>query len=183
MQLDIDESLLNFQVQTPSRKRLKVGDIFVMKMLDKGYLFGRVVCVDALGSKMVFGEPGTGKMNVVYIYKGLHENKEPIPDLRKEDLLIPPMVTNRLAWSRGYFETVESRELEEDDLYHPHCFAASKRSTKFYDEYGNRLDREYPPIGQAGLTGYIGIDLYVSKALGLPVRWEDSLPKKRSVEE
>ena len=175
-----DHHIINFQVQKPSRKRLKAGDIFVMKILDKGYLFGRVIRVDALGSKMVFGEPGTGKMNVVYIYKGLQESKEPIPDLRKEDLLIPPMVTNRLAWSRGYFETVESRELEDGDLFYPHCFAATKRSTKFYDEYGNRLDREYPPTGQSGLTGYAGIDAQVSKALGLPIRWEDSEPEKPS---
>ena len=172
-----DHHILNFQVQTPSRKRLKAGDIFAIKMLDKGYLFGRVIRTDALGAEIVFGEPGMGKFIIIYIYKGLHESKEPIPDLRKEDLLIPPMITNRLAWSRGYFETVESRELEEDDLYHPHCFSVGKPGSsvgRYVDEYGNMLDREYPPSGFAGLTGYAGVDARISDALGLPIRWADS---------
>ena len=44
-----DYDLANLRILTPSRKRLKVGDIFVMQVLDKGYLFGRLIRTDALG--------------------------------------------------------------------------------------------------------------------------------------
>ena len=184
----IDESLMTLQVQTPSRKRLKAGDIFVMKILDKGYLFGRVIRTDALGGAAGndFDVPRKGNLNLIYIYEGLHDSKEPIPGLCKEELLVPPIVTNRLGWSSGYFETVDSRELEEEDVLRPHCFSLGKPrgpDGMYYDEYGNRLDREYPPTGLDGLSSYVGIDARISKALGLPIRWRESEPKKPSVEE
>jgi len=109
----------------------------------------------------VAGERG---ILLIYIYKAASSTKVPVPLVGKNDLLIPPFLTTGIAWSRGYFETLEHRELEPADMLGVHCFwSATQRA--FIDEYENRLSERHDPCGEYGFTTLTGIDDKVSRAL------------------
>jgi hypothetical protein len=112
----------NLRVLQPSRKKLRAGDVFAMQMPDDLYLFGRVIGTDA-----VIG-PMTGII-LIYIFRTRSEVKAPPrrEDLRPDNLLVPPILINRLPWSRGYFETIDHRPLEQEDLLKQNCFLSSVR--------------------------------------------------------
>lgn len=85
----------NLQILKPSRKAPKAGDVFVCRPLGRGYFFGRVVRTDAKIRFML-----TGNI-LVYVFSIESETKTPPERLSAMHLLIPPLMTNRLPWSRG----------------------------------------------------------------------------------
>jgi len=77
-------------------------------------------------------------------------------------------MTNRLPWSKGYFEFVENRSLGPTDVLPQHCFKDDVR-WGYRDERGDRLERPVEPGGEWGLHSYRTIDDEISKALGIPL--------------
>src|SRR3954452_9236707 len=124
----------NLIALSPSRKRLAEGDIFAMRVLDLGFVFGRVISTEAIWA---VGGEDSGLANLLYIYSGVHTELNPPHRLKPEALLIPPVMTNRLGWSRGYFQTIANRPLKPEDVLRVHCFRRS--NGEFYDERGSRL--------------------------------------------
>jgi len=158
----------NLKALKRSYARPKAGDIFVMQLPDDEYLFGRVIVADA--------PRGRGPMpgaNLIYIYNQRSATAQPVAsDLRPGKLLIPPLWTNRLAWTKGYFQTIESRLLEKSDVLRQHCFfRASASPTKpgtFVDETGRLMSHQTQPCGDWALFSYRWIDDHVSDAIGIP---------------
>ena len=95
-------------------------------------------------------------------------DKHEIPALDKKSLLVAPIMTNRLGWSRGYFETVANEPVGEDDVLQPNCFY-SYSFRRYYDEYNHELPERVEPCGVYGLHSFRTIDDEVSKALGIPL--------------
>lgn len=149
---------MNLEVLSRSRKKIRAGDIFVMKMPQAGYIHGRVISTDA----NVFGDGGD---ILIYIYAPVSPDELPIPTLSREDLLVPPLIANRRPWTMGYFKFLEHRELTEEDVLAQHCFATFEGH--YYDERGNRLPERTEPCGSYGLWSFKGVDCEVSKALGI----------------
>lgn len=147
-----------------SRKKPRPGDIFVVQMPDRLFRYGRVIRVDA----NVGGLPAM----LVYIFRASSPTKLPVPALRKEELLVPPLLINNTGWRDGYFETVEHRLLKADDVLPVHCFYDDPFK-RYVDADGNALAQRYQPCGFYGLGGYGSVDLKVSKALGFPEPTED----------
>ena len=156
---------MNLVVLRRSRPLLKAGDIFVMRPPMDGYLFGRVIDVDA----NLFG---FGKGILLYIYKTRSALKVPVPVLLRDEMLVPPVITNRLAWTRGYFENVEYRPLTSSDRLPQHCFKNS--FGKYFDEKGNTLQRPVEPVGAWALASFRTIDIRLSNALGIPQSQENA---------
>ena len=152
----------NLEFLKKSRKELKPGDIFVLKPKGHDYYFGRVISTTA---NCGFGPP---KTILIYIYNATSKDKNKIPQLDKNNLLIPPTMINRLGWSSGYFENIAFKELTKDDVLDVHCFWRPSRGT-YMNEKGEELDRPYEPVGQYGLGNYRTVDRRVSKALGIPL--------------
>jgi len=146
-----------------SRKRLKPGDVFVVQMKANEYRFGRVVSVTATCGSMK-------NCILLYFYRVSSSSKDRIPELDCHDLLFPPVFTNRLGWSRGYFETVENRELKVSDVLEKHCF--EHFTGRYFDEKGNEVHRS-DPCGEYGLHSYRTIDDAISEALGIPMVPDD----------
>lgn len=95
-------SELNLRQLRPSRAPIRAGDIFAMQLPSGRYLFGRVIEADIPRERAPMP-----KANLIYIYRSQSERVDPSSvSLMPSDLLLPPVFTNRLAWSRGYFETV-----------------------------------------------------------------------------
>lgn len=148
------------RVLQPSRRRVCPGDVFAMLPADGRFLFGRVISVDA-------NPLGVGRGILIYVYRVRAALKHPVPELRRNELLIPPMITNRLPWSRGYFETVERRALLIEDALTQHCFRDLRGL--YRDELGVSLPGPVEPVGEWGLESYRTIDDAIAQALGLPI--------------
>lgn len=83
-------------------------------------------------------------------------------------LLVPPFFINRLPWSRGYFQFVENRALQPDDIRPVHCFHHPLRR-QFVDEHGQPIHVKGHTAGVYGVGSYRTADLKISYALGLPL--------------
>lgn len=149
---------MNLAVLRSSRRAPRVGDIFVMLPPDGRFLFGRVISTDARPLRV-----GGGLL--LYIYRVRSDGKIPPSELRTSELLLPPLMTNRQPWIRGYFENVENRPVRAEDLLSVHCFKDTRGY--YFDESGTPLERESTPVGRWGLQSFRTIDDAVSDALGI----------------
>lgn len=155
-----DEGPPNLAVLQKSRKP-QVGDIFAMLPPDGAFLFGRVISTTAsFGGKPI--------ATLIYIYQPRSRSADEIPELSPRQLLLPPILTNTLGWSRGYFQRVARRPLEAQDVLEQHCFQGGfGKQRGYFDERGRRLPGPVEPVGVTGLASYRSIDDAVSRALGL----------------
>ena len=151
---------MNLRVLKRARRSPEVGDIFVLSPANGQFLFGRVVATDA-------NPLGVGGGILIYIYGARSSDKSPVPELRPSELLVPPMMTNKLPWTKGYFEFVENRPMGPQDRLAQHCFKDTRGW--FFDEQRNRLPEPTEPVGQWGLHSYQTIDDEISNALGIPL--------------
>jgi hypothetical protein len=153
---------MNLSVLKKSRQRPEPGDIFVMAPSDGKYLYGRVISTDA-------NPLGVGHAVLIYIYSARSTEKSYVPDLFRERLLVPPIMTNTLPWTKGYFELVEHRPLTPMDRLPKHSFVREWTNPKqYFDEQGNALPGPIEPVGQWGLHSYQTIDEQIAAALGVP---------------
>lgn len=150
----------NLQILKPSRKKLRAGDLFAMQLPDDRFLFGRVVTTEARIGAM------EGAI-LIYVYRPRFDSME-VPErsaLSAGELLVSPMMTNRLPWSRGYFETVAHWPLEPGDVLTQHCFLRSEPAC-YFDEQSNVLPGPVEPVGDWGLHSFRTIDDEISGVLG-----------------
>lgn len=153
--------MVNMKVLKKSKSHPKVCDIFIFQMKDDTrFFYGRVIRKDAKVGPFE-------KLILIYIYNSFSEEKDTIPELNKKNLLIPPLMTNSLPWTRGYFETISNRPFDNNDIFEKHCF--KDISGRFFDEYNNPFDSAFEPCGQRGVNSFRTIDDKVSKALGIPL--------------
>jgi hypothetical protein len=155
----------NFQRIRPSRKPLAPGDVFRMKLPDSSYVFGRVILVEPPRE-----QAPTPLANLIYIYQDRSTSGDPDRSrLTPMNLLVPPIYTNRLGWTRGYFETLSNRPLNVEDFVPHHCFR--RFDGKYFDENGRQISklRAGSFCGDWALKSYRAIDDLVSAALGVPL--------------
>lgn len=151
----------HLRVLKKSRRAPERGDVFAFQheSLSDRFFFGRVVATDTnLGGL-------DGWVILIYLYGASSPEKTVLPELRPSGLLVPPIGTNRLPWSRGFFEVVKSAPIGPEDLLPQHCFRDIRG---FVDEYGKPLPGPIEPVGFYGLSGIGSIDLKISEALRLP---------------
>ena len=154
-------SFMNLRVLKKSRHIPQAGDIFVMQLPDTHYLFGRVINTNA-------NPLGVGEAILIYIYDIQMNTPYPIPCFIDSKLLVPPMMTNRLPWTKGYFMHLDHRTLEKKETLGQHCFFDDIRNC-YRDEYGNKIKKCIEPIGDWGLDSYRTIDDAISEALEIPL--------------
>lgn len=107
---------------------------------------------------------------LLYVFAIESETKFPPERLSVMQLMVPPLMTNRLPWSKGYFETVAHRTFEAGERLPTHCFHDPffKRYLRYWDEYNHELPRKHEPCGIYALKSYRTIDDAISDALGIP---------------
>jgi len=94
----------NLRIIRRSRKPPQRGDVFAMQIPDGRYLFGRVI-----GADLAAGQAPMPGAYLIYVYNVVRDAKVVDPnDLAPDRLLIPPIHTNRMGWTKGYFETIAS---------------------------------------------------------------------------
>ncbi|WP_332602558.1 Imm26 family immunity protein [Arthrobacter sp. S2(2024)] len=153
----------NMRILKPTRKKPRLGDVFVLQMPDDKYSFGRVVSTSAMVG-------GRIQSQLIYVFEIRSASKD-LParsELRSDHLLVPPMMTNLLPWSRGYLETIAHLPFEPGEVLSQHCFYDSFFQ-KYVDELGNDLPGPVEPVGELGLQSFRTIDDAVSAGLGIPL--------------
>ena len=157
-----DDPERNMRHFLPSRKRRRPGDLFAYQMPDGWWGYIRFVKTDCA---VVFF---TG-LNLLYIYRYRTPILE-VPNrikISRDDLLIPPQLTNNLGWVRGYFLFLTHLPIQDGEVFDRHCFW-SELNHAHYDEFSNRVAAPFDPLGSQGVASYSLIDLRVSRALGIP---------------
>ena len=138
------------------------GDVFIMRLPTDNYLFGRVILAEPQREQAPMPSA-----YLIYIYSWQSRTKKPEQrHLSADSLLIPPTWTNRLGWTKGYFQTVENLPLGRDALLRRHCFR--RHDGVYLDETGRKLPHRLEPCGEWGLVSYRWIDDHVSDAVGIP---------------
>jgi len=151
---------MNLNVLKKTRRKPLPGDVFALQLKDGPFLHGRAIATDA----------SIGPIKdcvLIYVYDTKSSDALPVPPLLRTSLLVPPLLTNLLPWSKGYFELVEERPLGELERLPQHCFVDTRGW--YFDERSNRLPGPIPPVGVWGLDSYRTIDDKISAALGIPL--------------
>lgn len=164
--IGMPEVRTNIQVLKPSRKAPQPGDVFAVGLPDDTFIYGRVISTTAKWTRA----SGAGPANLIYLFRERSNSKQ-CPDrseLRPDRLLVPPIMTNRLPWSRGYFETLVHVPLERDDVLSQHCFRFPMARIRYFDDFGNELPSAVEPVGEYALHSFRTIDDEISDALGIP---------------
>lgn len=154
---------LNMRFLKKSRRRLQPGDVFCYSILPERYHYGRVICTDAMLGK------STRNLLLLYFYRATSSVLTEVPELNRDDLLIPPVLAVDRAWWDGYFMHVDHRDIKSEDRLAVNCFYWEFWN-KYMDEYGHQLNARYEPCGFYGITGYGVIDRSICMALGLETR-------------
>jgi hypothetical protein len=155
--------LTNLQQIKRSRHVPARGDIFVMQLPTGKYLFGRVMLAEPPRELAP-----TPSANLIYVYSWQSATKSPdYQQLTIDRLLLPPIWTNRLGWTRGVFQAVDNQPLRQHDLLPQHCFCDPVRGI-YLDETGRKLPFRVEPCGEWGLVSYRWIDDQISDAVGIP---------------
>jgi hypothetical protein len=110
--------------------------------------------------------------NLVYLYDVQFDQRPPeLDNLTVTNLLVPPVWTNNLGWTKGYFETISNVPIKSSDLLPNPCFyvVALRPGApgSYVDDNGSVLDRRSDPCGEWALASYRWIDDRVSDALGI----------------
>jgi hypothetical protein len=159
--------LTNLRYLKKSRIKPVPGDVFLMLIPSNKYIFGKVILAEPPPGQAPM--PGT---YLIYIYDWQSDDKHVnLTMLSPNRLLLPPIWTNRMGWTKGYFETVERLPLKKADLVSQHCFR--RYNGTFLNEIGQELQNRVEPCGEWGLVSYRWIDDHVSDALGIPRVPED----------
>lgn len=115
--------------------------------------------------------------NLIYLYRASSDDSSVIPTLWPSELLVPPLFTNRLPWSRGYFQTVGHAPLTRWDVLPTHIFFRLMPE-QFVDEDGQRVPDPGYAVAPYGLGSFRAIDDAVSAALGIPLAPDDPRPER-----
>ena len=153
----------NLRILSKAKNKPRAGDVFAFQVdpIPNLFFFGSVISTDTK-----IGGIADGGGVLIYLYRTTSADKTIIPSLRTSELLLPPIGTNAIPWTKGYFETV-ARNAEVEALPQ-HCFRDARGW--FFDEFGNRLPNSIQPVGVYGLSGIGSIDTKISKALGIDLK-------------
>jgi hypothetical protein len=142
---------------TQSRHKPAVGDIFVINVLGRRWLFGRVIL-----NNICFGN---NAHFLVYLYRREFSRISEIRVPMKLDLIIPPRMASRGMWSDGTFVHLANLPLDPCELPMRHVFCSAGQGM-YEDENGMPID----PPGPRELVGDLcfgGIGHALVSVLGL----------------
>lgn len=150
----------NIQKIARSGKPPEQDDLFAIRLSNGKHLFGQVILVDPPRAQAPMPVS-----KLVYIFADQYESMSlENVNLSADHLLLPPVWTNALGWTKGYFQKIDigSSKIRLKQ----HCFR--RHDGVYLDERGRRLLQRSEPCGEWGLASYRWIDDRISDALGIP---------------
>jgi hypothetical protein len=147
-----------------TRAKPKVGDVFVYRLGDGRYQFGRVMR-DGIDIGL-----GDSRAMLLYFYRVTSESPDNVPVLDKHELAVPPVLHDHFLWRQGAFRTVANIGPTDGDELAQHCFEALfAGQVSYLNEHGERIERS-EPCGHWGYMNYLLLDVMLCNAWGEPGR-------------
>ncbi|MBN2488860.1 MAG: immunity 26/phosphotriesterase HocA family protein [Methanosarcinaceae archaeon] len=141
-----------------SRKKPKVGDVFVIQPRDSIYFYGKVI-----KTNIETKDPFIKGMITIFIYKKSRREFKLPKHLNPKELLIPPCIVNLRGWTMGYFFTLGNIGLTEEDRVLNYGFRDSRG--RFLTEEHTELKEKPDIVGTYGLGSYGAVAYEVTRAL------------------
>lgn len=151
-----DSQFKEYQLQVIKRKRIypEIGDIFQIHPRENVDYYGIVV------NNHVNNNNGDDLI-VIFIFKAEVDIENAVKTgVKREDLLIDPEIVGKEYWTRGYFFNVGHTEIKENKYG---FYSIGKR--KFFDEYGNDINKEPYLLGTYGVATISGIAYGINKEM------------------
>lgn len=151
-----DSQFKEYQLQVIKRKRIypEIGDIFQIHPRENVDYYGIVV------NNHVNNNNGDDLI-VIFIFKAEVDIENAVKTgVKREDLLIDPEIVGKEYWTRGYFFNVGHTEIKENKYG---FYSIGKR--KFFDEYGNEINKEPYLLGTYGVATISGIAYGINKEM------------------
>ncbi len=143
----------------PSRKKPKEGDVFIIQPKEDLYFYGKVIRTE-IPSKNIM----VNGWNLIYVYKKVSKNIV-MPDcLDVNELLIPPQIVNNQGWLKGYFQTIGSLPVTDEDKSINYGFFDFK-TKKYVDEEGQPLGYKPEMWVDYGIGSYGSVAADIKAAL------------------
>lgn len=142
-----------------SRKKPKTGDIFVMQVKSDLYYYGKVIKTEIKSLNPLLQE-----WNLVYIYNYSTRDIQDCGQINKQDLLLPPLVTNHKGWYDGYFLTIGNEEVSEEELNFDYGYWDDIRKV-YRNEEGTILEKQPKFVARFSLVSYGGIGRGIHRIL------------------
>lgn len=148
-----------------SRTKLKQGDVFYYFINNK-YYFG-IVLLTQLDKKV--------SDNTAIVVLLINYHTKEISDFSLEalnnkvinlDLIAPPVVINKKAWSLGYFANFENINYKNQDILELLRFECWDYVCNYQYEPSNDIP-EIKLFGSAGIYGYEGVEYLIQVGLGI----------------
>ncbi|MBA5201396.1 hypothetical protein H2Y56_18610 [Pectobacterium aroidearum] len=135
------------------------GDVFCFRFDDGCFGYGMVSL-----SKIDVG-PFKNAI-VIYIYNVFSDFLDESVVLSKEDLLLPPMITDNSCWKKKYFRTFKRLDVSDVDIFPNHYFRNPIRND-LRDSFGEVVTdiREDIPVGVESLRFYNGVIKEIERAM------------------
>ncbi|WP_440948223.1 immunity 26/phosphotriesterase HocA family protein [Methanosarcina sp. T3] len=144
-----------------SRKKPKVGDVFVIQPRKSLYFYGKVIKTDIQAIN-----PFLKGKNTVLIYKKVTSELKVPDNLNVNTLLIPPQIVDFGGWTKGFFFTVGNLELTNEEINLDYGFKDTRMATECYrSEEGDELNHKPSIIGIYAVGSYGSVAYKVTKAL------------------
>lgn len=138
--------------------------MFVLKILNQKYLWGIVA-----NTNIQFGS--TNMLHHIQFFSLETDSIENMTDFSSVRLLVPPIITNELAWKKGYFMNVGKLENVES--------LPSVQNASFYSALKNKIfndnqeeilfNNHFDSLGEHTLISYLEIDNRISHTLEIPL--------------
>jgi len=129
----------------PFKKKLKAGDVFYYKTTEDIYFYGMVALekIDVGPFKNCI---------LIYLYNQCTSILDKNVSLKKEELLLPPIITDNSCWKNGYFQTFKLLNAVED-VFCDHFFK-NPLNNKIYNSKGivTKEASNTCPIGEWALN-------------------------------
>lgn len=142
-----------------SRKPPKEGDVFLVQPFSRVYYYGKVI-----RTHLESADSCVRGMNLIFLYDRRADGRDIPDELGGGDFLIPPVIINRLPWSRGYFETVGNAPVTEDEKNASYGFWSFQKK-RFVDVGGVPLARKPRCWSDYGLASYAVVGEKIQAAL------------------
>lgn len=145
-----------------SKKQPKEGDVFLVQPFYHMYYYGKVIQVYVQSR-----DSCVNGMNLIFIYDKCADDKSIPSNLDQCSFLIPPIIINKLPWSRGYFETIGNVPVTDQEKAMPFGFWSFQKKM-FVDVNGNPLTYKPQCWSDYGLASYAVVGEKIQAALKAP---------------
>lgn len=149
--------MTNLRKLQPSRKLPQVGDVFTFLLCDGKYTFGQVLDAG------VVVDGGFRDLALVVVFASRSKTKDMPPNLVTSERIASPKLIPKVAWSRGYFETIGRAPVE----WGPYCLKAAWGD--YFDRTGKKLSKPLGMVLSMGVANYRVIEDEVCEWLGIPL--------------